>query len=74
MSIGIGSKVRFIDNDPPDVGIVLNIISSEALRLSGVYNEPYYPSEICASVKFPRFPVTQGWTYHRISSLVEVTE
>lgn len=75
MAIGIGSKVRFKDGDPPDVGIVLAIYSSGALRSAGVYcTEPYDENEVWASVKFPRFPVIQGWSYHRISFLIEVSD
>jgi hypothetical protein len=75
MAIGIGSKVRFKDGDPPDIGVVLDISSSSVLRAAGIYDaEPYDPNEIWAAVKFPRFPRVQGWTYHRISCLVEVSE
>jgi hypothetical protein len=70
MAIGISSKVKFRDGDPPDVGVVLNIASSSALSASGLYGSED-PNEIFASVKFPRFPQVQGW--HRISCLVEVS-
>jgi|HubBroStandDraft_6_1064221.scaffolds.fasta_scaffold3784545_1 hypothetical protein len=72
MAIGINSKVKFRDGDPPDVGVVLNIATSSALSASGFYVGSQDPNEVFASVRFPRFPDVQGW--HRISSLSEVSD
>jgi hypothetical protein len=70
MAIQIGSHVTFVDNDPPDVGEVLDLYTSVT-------------GQVFAAVHFPRFPVPGGGGiyrdssgriggYHLLSALVEV--
>jgi hypothetical protein len=70
--IQLGSKVKFKDGDPPDIGEVISIMTSSALLSVGIFVGSTDPNEVFADVKFPRFP--QAWGWHRISILTEVSQ